>query len=71
MNVNSVSDPIGRPDELSRTWPFLDEDEIRDIGGRVDRLYRTLLAHDVSRGDAARQIHRFVRRETPASKPAV
>jgi hypothetical protein len=61
MKLNETSDPVALPDEVSKTWPFLDENEIREIDGRVDRLYRTLLAHRVSRGDAARQIHRFIR----------
>jgi hypothetical protein len=62
MNHHAPADHVASIDEVSRTWPFLDEDEIRSIDGRVDRLYRALLSHRLSRGDAASQIQRFVRR---------
>jgi hypothetical protein len=35
-------------------------EEATDIQGRVDRLYRLLVVHQVPRGEAAVQVHRFL-----------
>ncbi|MBX3444130.1 MAG: hypothetical protein KF774_17125 [Planctomyces sp.] len=50
-------------DRARQQWPFLSPGDLDEIGGRVDRLYRILLKHQVSRGDAAAQLHQFMSHE--------
>lgn len=42
---------------IRRQWPFLNHQDVESIDGRVDQLYRVLIARRVSRGEAAKQIH--------------
>jgi len=60
VNFASNARPISAT-RIQRQWPFLATKEIESVDGRVDCLYRLLIAHRISRRDAAQQIHALIR----------
>jgi hypothetical protein len=61
MTPIRTKEAVLSPELIHEHWPFIDESDLYQISGRVDRLYVTLIGSGLSRSDAAHQIHQVIR----------
>jgi hypothetical protein len=61
MTPIRTKEAVLSPELIHEHWPFLNENCLSQISGRVDRLYLALIDSGLSRSEAAHQIHQVIR----------